>query len=92
MEKSALKVKIVTEVMYLCCKNSISEKMEIALWLPNKRFQYLFNKSMTLKNNPIFGCFVHNHSNSKNCYLFQHYYIEDLVAWWHLGSSCNINM
>ena len=30
MEKPALKLKIMNEVMYLCCKNSILEKIEIA--------------------------------------------------------------
>ena len=33
MEKPALKLKIVNEVMYLCRKNSILEKIEIALRL-----------------------------------------------------------
>ena len=29
--KTSLKLKIVNEVMYLCCKNSILEKTEVAL-------------------------------------------------------------
>ena len=41
MEKPALKLKIVNEVMYLCCKNSILEKNRNSLGLtllPNKGF------------------------------------------------------
>ena len=33
MEKPALKLKTVNEVMYLCCNNSILERIEIALRL-----------------------------------------------------------
>ena len=62
--------------------------MRLFTLLPNKRFQCLFNRSISLKNNQIFGRFASNYSNSKNCYSFQHYLL--CVAWLHY--VCNAHL
>ena len=52
MEKPALKLKILNEVMYLCYRNSILEKIEIALRLylaPYQKVLVLIQQKNKLK-------------------------------------------